>query len=249
MRFLPVFKYRMRDCINSSLIIIAVMIALSLLVQFGIMSFGEFTAGESGFEESTSTMNFTLPYVIFMFVLGIVTVREDVRIGIQNGASRNTSFLANVAAIIVTSALISVSSMVLYAAWNALDTGVVMIDFYAMMYLGSYSPTTAGNLLMSTIMTFFFSLSMAAVGSFLSLMYWRLNKIGKWVVSIGIGAAFVLIINVGVSVAGIGNAIADFFHFVVGTPWHLNGFFAVLAVAFFVFGRLLVRRNSITAAA
>lgn len=247
MRFLPVFKYRMRDCVYSMLIIIAVMIALTLLVQVGIVSFGTFSTDENGFE-ATSTMNFTLPYVIFMFVLGIVTVREDMRIGIQNGASRNTSFLSNVAAMVVTSLLLSVSCIIFYTVWNALDTGVIMIDFYAMMFLGNNSITTAGDMLMSAVMTFLFSLSFAAIGSFLSLMYWRLGKIGKWVVSIGIGAAFILLINVGVSFDGIGDAIARFCRYIVSAPWHLNGFFAVLAVAFFVFGRLLVRRNNITAA-
>lgn len=249
MRFLPVFKYRMRDCIWSMLIIIAVMIALSLLVQFGIMSFGFYVTNENGHVETTSTMNFTLPYVIFMFVLGIVTIREDMRIGIQNGASRNTSFLANVAAMVVTSLILSVSSILFYTVWNLLNTRVVMIDFYAMMFLGNNLITTAGNMLMSTVMTFLFSLSFAAIGSFLSLMYWRLNKIGKWVVSLGIGAAFILLINVGASVAGVGAAIARFCSFIVSAPWHMNGFFAVLAVAFFAFGRLLVRRNNITAAA
>lgn len=249
MRFLPVFKYRMRDCIWSMLIIIAVMVALTLLVQFGIMSFGFYVTNENGHVETTSTMNFTLPYVIFMFVLGIVTIREDMRIGIQNGASRNTSFLANVAAMVATSLLLSVSCILFYTVWNLLNTRVVMIDFYAMMFLGNNLITTAGNMLMSAVMTFLFSLSFAAIGSFLSLMYWRLNKMGKWVVSLGIGAAFILLINVGASFASIGDAIARFARYILSAPWHMNGFFAALAVAFFVFGRLLVRRNSITAAA
>ena len=95
MRFLPTFKYRLRDCMWSMLVIVIVMIALTLLTQFGVTTFGAYTTTEDGYTETTSTMNFTMPYVIFMLVLGIVTVREDMRIGIQNGASRRTSFLAN----------------------------------------------------------------------------------------------------------------------------------------------------------
>lgn len=134
MRFAPVFKYRMRDCAISMLMIIAVMIALTLLVQVGVLAFGQFTP-EDGFEETTSTMNFTMPYAIFMFILGIISIREDLRLGIQNGASRGTSFLANLSCMAATSLLLALSGVAFYLVWNALDTGVILIDFYSMMYL------------------------------------------------------------------------------------------------------------------
>lgn len=248
MRFLPTFKYRLRDCMWSMLVIVIVMIALTLLTQFGVMTFGAYTTTEDGYTETTSTMNFTMPYVIFMLVLGIVTVREDMRIGIQNGASRRTSFLANISCVAVTSLCLSLTTIVFYTVWNTLDTGVVLIDFYSMMYLGNFSPSTVETMLMSAVMTFVFSMAFAAIGCFMSLMYWRLNKIGKWVVSIGMGAAVILLINAGAAFYSVGEIVARFARFIVETPWNMNGFFVVLAVVFYIFSMLLVRRNNITAA-
>ena len=247
MRFAPVFKYRMRDCAISMLMIIAVMIALILLVQVGVLAFGQFTP-EDGFEETTSTMNFTMPYAIFMFILGIISIREDLRLGIQNGASRGTSFLANLSCIAATSFLLSLSGVAFYLVWNALDTGVILIDFYSMMYLGNFTPTELGDIFMSAVMTFVMSMSLAGVGCFTSLMYWRLSKLGKWIVTLGFGAVLILVINAGVSLGWLGKAVGSFARFVVEDPWNLNMVFIAVAVAFYAFARLLVRRNAITAA-
>ena len=247
MRFAPVFKYRMRDCAISMLMIIAVMIALILLVQVGVLAFGQFTP-EDGFEETTSTMNFTMPYAIFMFILGIISIREDLRLGIQNGASRGTSFLANLSCIAATSFLLALSGVAFYLVWNALDTGVILIDFYSMMYLGNFTPTELGDIFMSAVMTFVMSMSLAGVGCFTSLMYWRLSKLGKWIVTLGFGAVLILVINAGVSLGWLGKAVGSFARFVVEDPWNLNMVFIAVAVAFYAFARLLVRRNAITAA-
>lgn len=247
MRFAPVFKYRMRDCAISMLMIIAVMIALTLLVQVGVLAFGQFTP-EDGFEETTSTMNFTMPYAIFMFIFGIISIREDLRLGIQNGASRGTSFLANLSCIAATSLLLALSGVAFYLVWNALDTGVILIDFYSMMYLGNFTPTELGDIFMSAVMTFVMSMSLAGVGCFISLMYWRLSKLGKWIVTLGFGAVLVLVVNAGVRLGWLGKAVGSFARFVVEDPWNLNIVFIAVAVAFYAFARLLVRRNAITAA-
>ena len=247
MRFAPVFKYRMRDCAISMLMIIAVMIALTLLVQVGVLAFGQFTP-EDGFEETTSTMNFTMPYAIFMFILSIISIREDLRLGIQNGASRGTSFLANLSCIAATSLLLALSGVAFYLVWNALDTGVILIDFYSMMYLGNFTPTELGDIFMSAVMTFVMSMSLAGVGCFTSLMYWRLNKAGKWIVSLGTGAVIILFVDVIIRYEAIAKALGRFLDWLFTTPWNMALSFAVLAAAFYAFARLLVRRNAITAA-
>lgn len=248
MRFLPSFKYRIKDCMLSMGIIILVMILLTALTQIGFTTFGSYTTTEDGVEQSTSTMNFTMPYIIFMLVLGIITIREDMRVGIQNGASRSTSFLSNISCMAATSACLALSGIIFYTVWNKLDTGVVLIDFYSMMYLGSFTPSALESMLMSAAMTLTMSLAFASIGCFMSLMYWRLSKTGKWVVSIGMGAAVILLINAGSAFDSVASAVARTVQFIVKTPWHLNGTLVILAAAFYVFSALLVRRSSITAA-
>ena len=94
MRFAPIFKYRMRDCLFSGGVVMLVMVALTVLSYFGIVTFGGYEQSVDGVvTESFATMNFTMPYVIFMFVVGVVTIREDMRIGIQNALSQSRASL------------------------------------------------------------------------------------------------------------------------------------------------------------
>ena len=79
-------------------------------------------------------------------------------------------------------------------------------------------------------------------------MYWRLNRLGKWIVSIGMGAAVILFIDVIIRYKVVADLLGRLMGWVFLTPWNLVLSFVILAAAFYVFSTLLVRRNSITAA-
>ena len=144
MRFLPAFKYRMRDCLISMGVVILVMVGLTVLSHLGIVTFGGYEQSVDGVvTEHYATMNFTMPYTIFMFVLGIVSIREDMRIGIQNGASRTTSFLANMACMVVSAVTLSANCVVFYKVWELFGTGLVIIDLYSAAFLNEAAPQTA----------------------------------------------------------------------------------------------------------
>ena len=200
MRFAPIFKYRMRDCLISVGVVMLVMVVMTVLSCFGIVTFGGYEQSVDGVvTESFATMNFTMPYVIFMFVVGIVTIREDMRIGIQNGAGRTTSFLANLACLAATALLLNLNCLVFYKLWALLDTDLIIIDLYSMAFLQEMTPDTLGEMLMCFITGTAASLALAGCGVMLSLVYWRLGKAGKWILSLGMGAAFILFINASAS--------------------------------------------------
>lgn len=250
MRFLPVFKYRIKDCMYSMGIIILVLILLTALCFFGIVTFGSITRTDNNGEiiMETTTMNFSLPIAIFMFVMAIVSIREDMRLGIQNGAGRGTVFLANMACMLVTSVVINIIFALVTAVWNQFDTGVYIVDFFGALYNNEPFFESLGSIVTSSAALLALSVFLSALGTFISLMYWRLNKLGKWIVSIGIGAAVILFVDVIIRYEAVAKALGSFLEWMSLTPWNLVLSFVVLAVVFYALARLLVRRNAITAA-
>lgn len=250
MRFAPIFKYRMRDCMISMGVVVLVMIALTALCFFGIVTFGQIESSDGSGEvimEST-TMNFGMPVAIFMFVLSIVSIREDMRLGIQNGAGRGTSFAANTACMLITAVAMNLTFFLLTLLWNHLDTGVYIVDIFGALYFGEPFLAGLGDLAVSAAALLSLSVFLAALGVFTSLMYWRLNKAGKWIVSLGTGAVIILFVDVIIRYEAIAKALGRFLDWLFTTPWNMALSFAVLAAAFYAFARLLVRRNAITAA-
>ena len=250
MRFLPSFKYRFRDCMFSMGVVILVMIVLTALCYLGIVTFGSITRTDNSGEVimETTTMNFSMPVAIFMFVLSIVSIREDMRLGIQNGAGRRTVFLANAVCMFVTSLILNIAFFAMTAVWNQFDTGVYIVDFFGALSNNKPFFESIGDLAISSAVLLALSVFLSALGTFTSLMYWRLNKLGKWIVSIGIGAEFILFIDVIIRYKVVADLLGRLMGWVFLTPWNLVLSFVILAAAFYVFSALLVRRNSITAA-
>ena len=157
-------------------------------------------------------------------------------------------FLANTACMLVTALILNIAFFVVTAVWNQFDTGVYIVDFFGALYNNEPFFESLDDLAISSAVLLALSVFLSALGTFTSLMYWRLNKLGKWVVSIGIGAAVILFINVIIRYAIIAKALGRFLDWLILTPWNTALCLVVLAVVFYAFARLLVRRNSITAA-
>lgn len=180
MNFLPIFKYRLKDDLRAVAVFLAVTLLCMVLVIYGVM----IMVAEM---DDRVVSNFSIALTVFTFVIGIVTVREDLRLGIQNGVSRGTSlaasFVGNVAAALVASAgvtLVEWLSMVTQESTNA-----SLVSLYAVIY--GYESSAVGQL-KSFVLSFVWSGSAAFVGTFLSLMYWRLSKLWRWIVTLGMGA-------------------------------------------------------------
>ncbi len=97
MNFLPIFKYRLKDDLKAVGVFLLVTLLCMVLVIYGIM----IMVSEI---DDRVVSNFSIALTVFSFVIGIVTVREDLRLGIQNGVSRGTSLAACFTANVVASA-------------------------------------------------------------------------------------------------------------------------------------------------
>lgn len=240
MNFLPIFKYRLKDDLKAVGVFLIVTLLCMVLVICGIMIMVSEINGRV-------ISNFSIALTVFSFVLGIVTVREDLRLGIQNGVSRGTSlaacFTANVVASLAAALGVTLVEWLSVATQNT--TNAALVSFYAMIY--GEDASLAGQL-RSFLLSFVWSGSAVFVGSFLSLMYWRLSKLWRWVVSLGMGAALILLLNATLIVGGFMDAVLSFFRWLGEAPLNLSMFLVGVAVVFAVFDWLLTRKAPITAA-
>lgn len=240
MNFLPIFKYRLKDDLKAVGMFLIVTLLCMVLVIYGIMIMVSEINGRV-------ISNFSVALTVFSFVLGIVTVREDLRLGIQNGVSRGTSlaacFTANVVASLAAALGVTLVEWLSVATQNT--TNAALVSFYAMIY--GEDASLAGQL-RSFLLNFLWCGSMVFVGSFLSLMYWRLSKLWRWVVSLGMGAAIILLLNAAMIVGGFMDRVLSFFRWLGEAPLNLCVFLVGVAVVFAVFDWLLTRKAPITAA-
>ena len=240
MNFLPIFKYRLKDDLKAVGVFLIVTLLCMVLVIYGIMIMVSEINGRV-------ISNFSIALTVFSFVLGIVTVREDLRLGIQNGVSRGTSlaacFTANVVASLAAALGVTLVEWLSVATQNT--TNAALVSFYAMIY--GEDASLAGQL-RSFLLSFVWSGSAVFVGSFLSLMYWRLSKLWRWVVSLGMGAALILLLNAAMIVGGFMDRVLAFFRWLGEAPVNLCVFLVGVAVVFAVFDWLLTRKAPITAA-
>ena len=240
MNFLPIFKYRLKDDLKAVGVFLIVTLLCMVLVIYGIMIMVSEINGRV-------ISNFSIALTVFSFVLGIVTVREDLRLGIQNGVSRGTSLAACFTANVVASlaAALGVTLVEWLSVTTQSTTNAALVSFYAMIY--GEDASLAGQL-RSFLLSFVWSGSAVFVGSFLSLLYWRLTKLWRWIVSLGMGAALLLLMNATMIVGGFMDAVLSFFRWLGEAPLNLSMFLVGVAVVFAVFDWLLTRKAPITAA-
>lgn len=73
MNFLPIFKYRLKDDLRAVAVFLAVTLLCMVLVIYGVM----IMVAEM---DDRVVSNFSIALTMFTFVIGIVTVREDLRL-------------------------------------------------------------------------------------------------------------------------------------------------------------------------
>lgn len=240
MNFLPIFKYRLKDDLKAVGVFLLVTLLCTVLVIYGVLIM------VSAIDERVVS-NFSIALTVFSFVIGIVTVREDLRLGIQNGVSRGTSlaacFTANVVASMVAALGVTLVEWLSVATQDT--TNAALMSFYAMIYGEDLS---LSGQLRSFLLSFVWSGSAVFVGSFLSLLYWRLTKLWRWIVSLGMGAALLLLMNAAMISGGFMDTVLSFFRWLGEAPLNLGVFLVGVAAVFAAIDWLLTRKAPITAA-
>lgn len=187
MKIKTAIQYKYKNSLKSAFIFFSVL----TLVLFTMTIWFGFTNGKN------STLYFSgysFAATIMMFVVGIVSIREDLRLYIQNGIARKTVFVVEVAMAMLTAALISFGGEIFMLMGNVASQNVERFfvqDIYHLMYANGSSSLTFFQHIESFAMAAALMLTAFACGMFFSLMFYRLNKI--WSIVAAIAIPFVLL--------------------------------------------------------
>lgn len=183
---------------------------------------------------------------IFVFVLGLCSFKESFGMLLQNGISRKTMFLSKMLVFPVWCLLFAVIDrlFILLGSWlTSLNEKIIYTGLQSQMYpqhvqeIGGFRQFAEGILF-----NFCMYMAFAAIGFFITILFYRMNKGGKIAVSIGIPALalFVLPVVDGYLFQGaVFRKLAQFLDFSLGLSAQ-NPFAAMMTgfLCFLIFGGL-----------
>ena len=239
----PAYRYQFQGAMKSAISFSLIM--LTVLAIFSVVTVG-------GYAESRATfIGYGISAAVFMFVVGIVSIRSDLRICLQFGVSRRSSFVSEMLALLTLSAVLAavgelITGLAQTAVLTAPSEHVFVCDLYQIIYLKSgFAQLSFSQHIISALVNTGLLLSLTMFGMFFSLMFWRLSKV--WTVLVAISIP-VLMNIVPWLLVKIGLNLAPFFAWVLRSPLYFVLTCLAVAVFFGIIDWLLLRRANIKAA-
>ena len=243
------FRYEMRNYFRA----VAVLWLVMALLPAAMLALAYFLAGETAMESSFN--GYSMAVGMFGLILGMVGLRENQRVLNQNGVSRRSAFLADVAALAVAALLVAVGVSVIMGAYQAAlgSAGRLLItDLYQLIYEPSSNGVNPGALVRGAVFSAVAGWMLAALGQFCSALYWRLNKFWTILVSVAVPLALIfgsvpLLTWLDTTSAGQAavEALAAFGRFLAASPWNAAAVLLAMGIVFFALSWLLLRRAMI----
>ena len=241
----PTLKQQLKDYCISGGIFFLVNVVLVALPFVGLLTFGVD-------DTNISYSGYGFSCAIFMLVMGIVLPRQSMRLGVQMGVSRRTTFLGLLISTLVGALALLTAGEALMTVAQALapaGSNLYFSDFYWLLYGdGSLSHSLVQHL---TSILFNTTLMLLAfgLGLFFTFLFWRLNKFGC--VIAGIAIPVVLL-----GLPGLAAYFQDFFAPLLAAferlmtacamnEWIAMAFFLVVAAVSLGIGWLLICRTNI----
>lgn len=183
MNLRPVFRYRFRETLKSTGVVLAIMV----VIMAGLTGLISYSGSDGQVSGSISLLSFAL--TISLFIMGISMIREDLRLMLQNGIGRRTIFAAELLAALSVSLLLAVAGELLLTFWQAITAsqpGLVVTDLYQLLYTSGTADNPSFRQHAESIALFFILFTWAHLaGIFISLLFYSLNKMWTLIVAIG----------------------------------------------------------------
>jgi hypothetical protein len=242
MNIRPTFRFQFGAFLKGAIVMFLIMAAI-------LTAFMSLTVG---IDSQTVVMSFSgygFATMIFMFVMGIVNIRSDLRISLQFGVSRRTSFICEVLAALSTSVLLAVAGEVMNGIAQAISadrSSIFVADLYQLIYVGTNTPgLSVGQHIMSILFNTGYSLSVCLVGMFFSLLFWRLSKFWTIVAALCIP----VVINGGpILLYMMGFDLIAFGRWIAASPINAMVCFVIGGILTGIIDWLLLRKANILAA-
>lgn len=240
MNVLPVYETRFRESLRGLggfFVIFVVVMGLSLL---GVLSDGRFFM----------TGAYEMAAAVTLFVHGICSVREDMRLASQNGVGRRSAFLGAYLASMTLALILAVAGellCVLFGWFSRHMDNVTVSTLYELIY--QRSQMDFGQHMISVLFAFGLYVMGNFAGSLISLIYYRLNRF--WKIALSVGAPILMFTVVPVLLVRMGAfnpRLLQLLIRVAASPVTLSGAFLLAALVSAALGWLLMRRAPIRAA-
>lgn len=217
-------KYQIKEYIKSIKIfylVVALVIAL-----FGVLVI---TTSSSSF---TSTAGIEGSAMIFLFILGLNSFRETFLMMLQNGITRKAMFIGRLITILTTSVLMAVADRFIVNIGGLLNDMSESFQISGMYEMIFDKRAESLHIIVMNLEAILITIGVYAAamvtGYFITTAYYRMSKVLKLVVSIGLPTSlFILLPVLDFAVFGgrVSVAFGKFFEFVfggkIGNPYNL----------------------------
>lgn len=184
-------KYQLKEYIKS--VKIFYLVRALVITFFGVISISE----SGNFENSIGVEGST---IIFLFILGLNSFRETFLMILQNGSTRKAMFIGRLITILITSVFMAVLDRFIVnvvGLLSDLSVSNLVNGIYESLY-----EKRAGSLhivvmnLEAILISIGIYAAVMVAGYFITTAYYRMSKIMKIVVSIGVPISFVILLPV-----------------------------------------------------
>lgn len=235
------YKYQMDDCVKSLVIFYIVILVISLMVMSQASTLGWLGIGK------TTVSGLDFASVIFCFILGLNTFKENFGMLMQNGMSRKSVFIGKLlmaASVALIMALVDKALLEWMKAVTGGSENVTVTSLFEQIFplKGAFGHVTQ--------VTYNFVLYLVATlaGYFTTIMFYRLNRLGKVLVGAGVPVLLLIVYPIVDQSLNwrISTAVSRFtdwaFGLTAAQPWASVLSYAVITAAFTLFAWLLMRR-------
>lgn len=232
------FHYKFSSLLKSAFTFFGILTFILLAMTIWIGFLQRSNAGTSSFFSG-----YTLGASIMMLVAGICSIREDLRMFIQNGFGRKTTYITEALVAVAISAVIALGGEVFLVLGGAVASSfpdLYISDLYPLLYAGGSGSLTLTQHMASIALTMTLLTMMFLVGVFFSLLFYILSK--KWTIAVGIAlplSVFGVLPGVVLRFSQQALALANF---AGQSSWNLCLIFLIIAVAAAGMDWLLARR-------
>ena len=210
------FRYQLSDYRYAFPIFYGIMIVLYVAAGLTSQTLAQGESFTSGLETSSQW---------FLFVAAMCTFRQNFLVHLQLGATRKTLVKGWICTALVVDALLVLINLIILSIFLLIGLPVA-----STLFNWGLDPIPL-RLFSNSLQMYCANLLLMSIGYLLTCGFYRLNKIGKWVVSILMGGVVLLLGNLAIQFESAVNAALDaFFTFPYTHPF-LSGGFHLLAAA------------------
>lgn len=242
MNILASYRYQMKDHKNAVLVYYLIIFFIYIVAEGILFIVSPATEAESSMNGNEITS------LIFLFVVGLCTFKETFLFSLQNGICRKTLFWAKLLTMVSIAALISVADAVVLLINRGCsllaNSQLTAYSLYGALY-GAPNGHSIKMLFPNFFIEFFLALAVMAVGYFITILFYRLNKMGKILVGAGIPVLWCIVLpllDIRFFHMSISKAAGRLMVFAAERPSHLIVSSILIFVVFCAAAFLLMRR-------